>query len=105
MARLRQSATGEEYEDAESIEEEIKQRFETIVGSVVPPGQVATEGVQVDIAALRQLQKDEMDASTRIAHARRSTSTRWRRRSERRRRTKFKSENAELLSRVKPLGS
>ena len=52
------NATGEQYEDAESIEEEITQQFEKIVGSVVPPGQVATDGTQVDMAALHKLQQD-----------------------------------------------
>ncbi len=99
------SATGEEYEDAESIEEEIKQRFETIVGSVVPPGQVATEGVQVDTAALRQLQNDEMDLFNKDRACEQEhidpVETKVREEKE----TKFKSENADLLSRVKPLGS
>jgi hypothetical protein len=99
------NATGEEYEDAESIEEEVKQRFESVVGSVVPPGQVAPAGTQVNMAELRQLQQDEMDLFNKdraceIKHID-PVETKVREEKE----TKFKSDNADLLSRVKPLGT
>jgi hypothetical protein len=99
------NATGEEYEDAESIEEEIKQRFESIVGSVVPPGQVAPAGTQINAADLRQLQQDEMDLFNKdraceIKHID-PVETKVREEKE----TKFKSDNSDLLSRVKPLGT
>jgi len=99
------SATGTEYEDDESIEEEITQRFEKVVGSVVPPGQVAAEGTQVDMAALRKLQQDEIDLFNTSSGCERKhiepVETKVRREKE----TKFKSDNAELLSTVKPLGT
>lgn len=98
-------ATGEEYEDAESIEEEITERFESIVGSVVPPGQVAPEGVEVDTAALRTLQQDEMtlynqDRACEKKHID-AVETKVRQAKE----ARFKDDNADLLARVKPLGS
>jgi hypothetical protein len=99
------NATGEQYEDAESIEEEITQRFEKIVGSIVPPGQVATDGTQVDTAALHKLQQDEMDLFNRDRGCEKTqidpVETKVRQQKE----TKFKSDNADLLSKVKPLGS
>jgi hypothetical protein len=99
------NATGEQYEDAESIEEEITQQFEKIVGSVVPPGQVATDGTQVDVAALHQLQQTEMDLFNKDRACEKKqidpVETKVRREKE----TKFKSDNADLLSKVKPLGS
>jgi hypothetical protein len=99
------TATGENYEDAESIEEEIAQRFESIVGSVVPAGQVAADGVEVDMAALRTLQQDEMtlynqDRACEKKHID-AVETKVREAKE----EKFKEENAELLAQVKPLGS
>jgi hypothetical protein len=99
------AATGQEFEDAESIEEEITQRFERLVGSVVPPGQVAPEGTQVDMAALRKLQQDEMSLfnKDRNCESKRIDPVETKVRQEKE--TKFKSDNAELLSKVKPLGT
>jgi len=98
-------ATGEEYEDAESIEDEIKQRFERIVGGVVPPGQVAPAGTEVDTAALRKLQQDELDLFNKDLACEKKhidpVETKVRQEKE----TRFKSDNAELLSKVKPLGT
>lgn len=99
------AATGEEYEDAESIEDEITQRFEGLVGGVVPPGQVAPEGTQVDTVALRKLQQDELDLFAKDLACENKhiapVETKVRQEKE----TKFKRENAELLSKVKPLGT
>jgi hypothetical protein len=99
------AATGQEFEDAESIEDEIKQRFERLVGSVVPPGQVAPEGTQVDMAAVRKLQQDEMSLFNEDRNCESKlidpVETKVRQEKE----TKFKSDNAELLSKVKPLGT
>jgi len=99
------SATGEEFEDAESIEEDIKRRFEAIVGSVVPPGQVAPQGVNVDMAALRVLQQSEMNlyAKDRACEKKYIDPVETKVREEKE--TKFKTDNADLLSKVKPLGS
>jgi hypothetical protein len=103
--RCVKDATGEEYEDAESIEDEIKQRFERIVGGVVPPGQVAPAGTEVDTAALRKLQQDELDLFNKDLACEKKhidpVETKVRQEKE----TKFKSDNAELLSKVKPLGT
>ena len=100
------TATGEEHEDSESIEEGITERFEQIVGSVVPPGQVAAAGTQVDAAALRSSSRTR---STLHASRRRVREEAHRGdRAEgpaRRRRSKFRAENAELLRTVKPLGT
>ena len=102
---MREGHTGGDYEDAESIEEEITQQFEAIVGSVVPPGQVAPDGTQVDAGALRKLQQDEMDLfnTDRACEKQHVDPVEAKVREEKE--TKFKSDNADLLSRVKPLGS
>ena len=98
-------ATGSEYEDAESIEDEIKQRFERVAGSVVPPGEVAPPGTEVDMAALRKLQQEELDLFRKDAACERQhidpVETKVRQEKE----TRFKSDNAELLRKVKPLGT
>jgi hypothetical protein len=98
-------ATGEQYEDAESIEDEIKQRFEKIVGSVVPPGEVAPAGTQVDMAALRKLQKDELDLYGKDVACEKKHIDPVEKKVRQEKETKFKSDNAELLSKVKPLGT
>jgi hypothetical protein len=99
------AATGEQYEDAESIEDGIKQRFESLVGGVVPPGQVAPEGTQVDAAALRKLQQDELDLFNKDLACENEhiapVETKVRQEKE----TAFKRDNSELLSKVKPLGT
>jgi hypothetical protein len=99
------SATGEEYEDAESIEDAIKQRFEAIVGSVVPPGQVAPPGTNVDAAALRKLQQDELDLFNKDSTCERKNIDPVETKVRQEKETKFKSDNAELLGKVKPLGT
>jgi hypothetical protein len=103
--RCVEASTGEQFEDAESIEDQISQRFERLVGSVVPPGQIAPEGTQVDMSALRKLQQDEMDLFRKDRDCERKlidpVETKVREQKE----TKFKSDNAELLSKVKPLGT
>jgi hypothetical protein len=99
------AATGEEYEDAESIEDGIRQRFESLVGSVVPPGQVAPDPAQVDMAALRKLQQDEMDLFNKDLTCENKHITPVETTVRRQKEARFKSANAELLSRVKPLGT
>ena len=99
------SATGTEYEDDESIEEEITQRFEAIVGGVVPPGQVAADGTQVDMAALRKLQQDELDLFSKAMACEREHVEPVEEKVRQEKEAKFKSDNAELLRTVKPLGT
>jgi hypothetical protein len=98
-------ATGSDYEDAESIEEEIKQRFEKVAGSVVPPGEIAADPAQVDTVALRKLQQDELDLFNKDSTCEKRlidpVETKVRQEKE----TRFKSDNADLLARVKPLGT
>jgi hypothetical protein len=98
-------ATGNEYTDAESIEEEIKQRFEKAVGSVVPPGEVAPPGAQVDQAALAKLQQDELDLFRTDSGCERKLIDPVESKVRQEKETKFKSDNAELLRKVKPLGT
>jgi hypothetical protein len=98
-------ATGNEYEDAESIENEIKQRFERVVGSVVPPGEVAPPGTQVDTAALAKLQQDELDLFHKDLACEQQHITPVETKVRQEKETKFKSDNAELLRKVKPLGT
>ncbi|MDX6720302.1 MAG: hypothetical protein QOJ63_2556 [Solirubrobacteraceae bacterium] len=99
------AATGEEEEDSESIEDQIRQRFEDIVGGVVPPGQVAPDGAQVDEVALRALQREELEFSTQdvACEKRHIEAVEGKVQAEKERR--FKSDNAELLRTVKPLGT
>jgi hypothetical protein len=99
------SATGTEYEDDEAIEEEIRQRFEAIVGGVVPPGQVAVDETQVDMAALRKLQQDELDLFSKAIACERKHVEPVEDKVRQEKEAKFKSDNAELLRTVKPLGT
>lgn len=99
------SATGEEYEDAESIEDAIKQRFEKVAGSVVPPGQVAAAGTEVDMAALRKLQQDELDLFNKDLACENEHITPVENKVRAEKETRFKSDNADLLRKVKPLGT
>jgi hypothetical protein len=99
------SATGTEYEDDEAIEEEIRQRFEAIVGGVVPPGQVAVDETQVDMAALRKLQQDELDLFSKAMACERKHVEPVEDKVRQEKEAKFKSDNAELLRTVKPLGT
>jgi hypothetical protein len=98
-------ATGNEYEDAESIEDDIKQRFERIAGSVVPPGEVAPSGTQVDMAALRKLQQDELDLFHKDLTCEQKNIDPVEAKVRQEKETRFKSDNAELLRKVKPLGT
>jgi hypothetical protein len=99
------TATGTEYEDDESIEDEITQRFEQVAGGVVPPGQVAPEGTTVDTAALRKLQQDELDLFNASSACERKHVDPVERTVRAEKEAKFKSDNAELLRTVKPLGT
>jgi hypothetical protein len=99
------SATGTDYEDDESIEEEITKRFEAIVGGVVPPGQVAADATQVDMAALRKLQQDELDLFSQSMACERKHIEPVENKVRQEKEAKFKSDNAELLRTVKPLGT
>jgi hypothetical protein len=99
------AATGEQYEDAEAIEDEVTQRFEGLVGGVVPPGQVAPDPAQVDTAALRRLQQDELDLFNKDLACEKKHIGPVEKKVRQEKETRFKSENAELLSKVKPLGT
>jgi hypothetical protein len=98
-------ATGNDYVDSASIEDEIKQRFERIVGGVVPPGEVAPPGTQVDQAALSKLQQDELDLFRKDFSCEKQHITPVETKIRQEKETKFKSDNAELLRKVKPLGT
>ncbi len=99
------SATGDEHEDSESIEEAIAERFEAIVGSIVPPGQVAPAGVEVDAAALRTLQRDELSLSRADIACEKEHIAAIEDRVQEEKEVKFRAENAELLRTVRPLGT
>jgi hypothetical protein len=98
-------ATGNEYEDAESIEDDVKQRFEKVAGSVVPPGEVAPPGTQVDQAALAKLQQDELDLFRKDSSCEKRLIDPVENKVRQEKETRFKSDNAELLRKVKPLGT
>jgi hypothetical protein len=99
------TATGAEYEDAEEIEDEIKERFEQVAGSVVPPGQVAAAGTEVDKVALTKLQQDELDLFNKDLACENKHIVPVEDKVRAEKETKFKADNAELLSKVKPLGT
>jgi hypothetical protein len=98
-------ATGNDYVDSASVEDEIKQRFERIVGGVVPPGEVAAPGTQVDQTALSKLQQDELDLFRKDFSCEKQHITPVETKIRQEKETKFKSDNAELLRKVKPLGT
>ncbi len=99
-----QDATGESYEDAEAVEDEIRQQFETIVGPPLPPGQVAPEG-SYDRAALAKLQQREVELSNKDLACERKKITPVEDVVRKEKETQFKNANADLLSKVKPLGT
>lgn len=98
-------ATGDEHEDSESIEEGIAERFERIVGSIVPPGQVAPAGTQVDADALRKLQQDEIALSRADVACENKHIAAVETKVQQEKEVKFREENAELLRTVRPLGT
>jgi hypothetical protein len=99
------AATGDEHEDSESIEEGIAQRFEQIVGGVLPPGQVAAAGTQVDATALRKLQQDEIALSRSDVTCEKQHIASIETKVQEEKEVKFRADNAELLRTVKPLGT
>jgi hypothetical protein len=96
-------ATGEEFEDSEAVEDDIRKRLEAIVGEVLPPGQVAPEG-SYDKAALAALQRREVELTRAdlACEAKYITAIEDTVRDEKE--ARFRDENAELLRQVKPLG-
>lgn len=97
-------ATGEDFEDSEAVEDDIRERLEEIVGEVLAPGQVPSDA-SYDTAALTALQRREVELTGHdlaceerfVADAEDTV------REEKE--TRFRDENAELLRQVKPLGS
>ena len=96
-------ATGEDFEDSEAIEDDIRERLEAIVGEVLPPGQVAAEGTY-DKAALAALQRREVELTGHdlACEAKFIAAVEDNVREEKE--ARFRDENAELLRQVKPLG-
>jgi hypothetical protein len=99
------AATGDEYEDAEDIEDAIKKEFERLVGQIVAPGQVAPEGTNVDMAALTALQRREIDLSSKDLACERKHITPVESKVRAEKEAAFRDANADLLRKVKPLGS
>jgi len=99
------AATGQEQEDSESIEEGLAERFEEIVGSVVPPGQVAPEGTDVDMQALRRLQQDELELTAADIACEDKHIAKVEEKVQAEKEARFRNDNAELLRTVKPLGT
>ena len=97
-------ATGESFEDSEAIEDSIKKRFEAVIGPALPPGQVAAEG-SYDKAALVELQRSEVDLSTKDVACERKHITPVEEKVRTEKETRFRERNADLLGKVKPLGS
>ena len=99
-----QDATGESFEDAAAIEDEITKQFEKIVGPPLPPGQVAAEGTY-DKAALATLQRREVELSDKDVACEKKKITPVEDVVRKEKETQFKNANAALLSKVKPLGT
>jgi hypothetical protein len=97
-------STGEQFEDSEAVENDIRTRLAAIVGEVLPPGEVAPEG-SYDKAALAALARREVELTRAdlACEAKFVTATEDKVRAEKE--ARFRDENAELLRQVKPLGS
>jgi hypothetical protein len=100
-----QDATGETFEDSEAIEDEIRAAFEKIVGPPPPPGEVAPATGEVDKAALSDLQRRELDLSNKDVSCEKQHVTPVEDVVRKEKETQFKETNADLLARVKPLGT
>lgn len=97
-------ATGESFEDSEAVEDSIMKRSEAVVGPALPPGQVAPEG-SYDKAALAELQRSEVDLSTKDVACERKHITPTEEKVRTEKETRFREQNADLLRQVKPLGT
>jgi hypothetical protein len=102
--RCMRAATGGTYEDSEAVEDEIRKQFEAIVGTPLPPGQVAPEG-SYDTAALAELQRREVELSDHDVQCEHEHITPVETVVRAEKEAAFRERNAELLRRVKPLGS
>jgi hypothetical protein len=98
-----QTATGETYEDAAAIEDGLTKAFQKIVGPPLPPGQVAPAGY--DKAALADLQRRELDLSNKDIACEKQFVTPVEDVVRKEKETQFKNDNADLLAKVKPLGT
>jgi hypothetical protein len=101
--RCMRAATGQEYEDSEAIEDEIRQQFEAIVGAPLPQGQVAPDG-SYDKAALADLQRREVELSDHDLACEREHITPVENVVREQKEDAFRQRNADLLRKVKPLG-
>lgn len=97
--------TGESYEDSEAVEEDILEQFRAIAGPNVAPGTVAAPGTSYDAAALDDLQREEVDLSNADLACEEEHLTKIEATIQEEKEAVFREENAELLSRVKPLGT
>ena len=100
------AATGEAYAGAGDIEDEIRWRFEAIVGSVSPlaAGQSAPED-SCDKAALAELRRRELQLASQDIACERTHIVPVEDGLRADKEAAFRDENADLLNRVKPLGS
>ncbi len=97
-------ATGEQFEDSEAVEDDIRRRLEAIVGEVPAPGQVAPEG-SYDKAALAALQRREVELTRDDLACEKRFIAAVEDKVRDEKETRFRDENAELLRQVRPLGS
>lgn len=98
------AATGEQFEDSEAVEDDIRRRLEAIVGEVLPPGQVVPEG-SYDKAALAALQRREIELTRHDLACEAKFITAVEQQVVEQKEARFRDENAELLRQVRPLGS
>ncbi len=98
------AATGEDFDDSEDLEDTIRTRLEQIVGEVPAPGQVAAAG-SYDGAALRELQRLEVEWTNEDLACEEEHIADVEDEVREEKEARFRDDNAELLRRVRPLGS
>lgn len=104
-AECMRTATGNNYEDSEAVEEEIVQKLRAIAGRNVAPGSVGAPGASFDVVALKELQRYEVELSNADLACEEQHVTKTETTVREEKEARFREENADLLSKVKPLGT
>ena len=99
------NATGSTYEDSEAVEGQVLERFRAIAGPNVAPGAVAPARASYDSVALDELKRREVELSKADLACEEKHVTEIEETVRNEKEARFREENADLLTQVKPLGA